>query len=121
MNTQQETKTFFEIIDKVDSTKIEQLLQSNPALADSTNKQGVSAPVFALYYGKTDLAQSLAKAKRKPLDIFEASSLGNYDAVRQILVKNPALANSFSPDGLTPLGLSSHLERKAVVELLLSS
>ena len=121
MNTEQDTKAFFESIAKGDSTKIEQLLQSNPALADSTNKQGVSATVFALYYGKTDLAQSLAKAKRKPLDIFEASSLGNYDVVRQILLKNPALANSFSPDGFTPLGLASHLGRKEVVEFLLSS
>jgi uncharacterized protein len=121
MNTEQDTKTFFESIAKGDSTKIEQLLQSNPALADSTNKQGVSATVFALYNGRTELAQLLAKTKRKPLDIFEASSLGNYDVVRQILTENPALTNSFSPDGFTPLGLASHLGRKEVVELLLSN
>jgi ankyrin repeat protein len=121
MNTEQDTKTFFENIAKGDLTKIEQLLQSNPSLADATNKQGVSATVFALYNGRTDLAQVLAKIKRKPLDLFEASSLGNYDVVRQILTKNPTLTNSFSPDGFTPLGLASHFGKKEVVELLLSS
>lgn len=121
MNAEEATKVLFESIAKGDSSKVEQLLQSNPALADATNKQGVSVSVFALYYGRTDLAQLLAKTKRKPLDIFEASSLGNLDVVRQILTKNQGLANSFSPDGFTPLGLASHLGRKEVVEYLLSS
>ncbi len=121
MNTEQDTKTFFESIVKGDSARIEQLLKSNPALADATNKQGVSATVFALYNGRTDLARLLAKTKRNPLDIFEACSLGNYDVVRQILVNNSALSNAFSPDGFTPLGLAAHLGRKEVVELLLSS
>ena len=121
MNTEEDSKTFFESITKGDSIRIEQLLQSNPALADATNNQGVSATVFALYYGRTDLAQLLARTKRKPLDIFEASSLGNSDVMGQILAKNPALANSFSPDGFTPLGLAAHLGRKEVVELLLLS
>lgn len=121
MNTEEDVKTLFESIAKGDSSKIEQLLQSNPALADVTNKQGVSALVFALYYGRADLAQLLATTKRKPLDIFEASSIGNLDVVRQILTKNQVLANSFSPDGFTPLGLASHLGRKEVVEYLVLS
>jgi len=50
MNTEVDVKTLFESIAKGDSSKIEQLLQSIPALADVTNKQGVSALVFALYY-----------------------------------------------------------------------
>src|SRR6267143_2548349 len=121
MNTEEDVKTLFESIAKGDSSKIERLLQSNPALADVTNKQGVSATVFALYYGRADLAELLATTKRKPLDIFEASSLGNLDVVRQILTKNQVLPTPSHQTASPRSGLPHTLGRKEVVEYLLLS
>ncbi|HZD12392.1 MAG TPA: ankyrin repeat domain-containing protein, partial [Candidatus Binatus sp.] len=120
MNPADQIQTIIESVTKGDIGKIEQLFKTNPALADARNKEGISLLVLALYRGRTDIADLFAKSKRTPLDLTEASSIGNLQALQQILAKNPEAVNSFSSDGFTPLGLASYLGRKNIVEHLLS-
>lgn len=97
---------------------LEQKLNDNPTLADSKTEQGISLLQFAAYC-RNNLAIEIFKRQKKKLDIFEASSTGNYDIVSQLLDKNPEFLNSFSSDGFTPLGLASFFGHLSLVKLLL--
>ncbi len=112
-------KQMIELIRAGDASRLNALLKTDQSLAEARNKDGVSLLVLALYHGRSEIALILADAKKNPLDIYEASSLGDKESAQRILSKEPGTANSYSPDGFTPLGLASHFGRKEIVELLL--
>ncbi len=109
---------FLEAIQKGNLSKINQLLETNPALANSKAKNGVSVILLALYHGHRNIAQTIA-TKRHELDIFEASVLGKLEQVKNLIDQNPSLVNSYSPDGFTPVALSSYLGQKEPTEYLI--
>ncbi|HEY8225640.1 MAG TPA: ankyrin repeat domain-containing protein [Pyrinomonadaceae bacterium] len=53
------------------------------------------------------------------LNVFEASATGTTARVRALRKSKPELANGFSPDGFTPLGLAAFFGHLETVELLL--
>jgi|SRR5713101_7133367 len=113
-----QTDEFLDALQKGNLSKIDQLLAANPALANSKAKNGVSAIVLALYYGRQDVAQAIA-AKKGGLDIFEASVLGKLERVKSLIEQNGVLVDSYSPDGFTPLALATYLGQKSVTEYLI--
>jgi uncharacterized protein len=113
-----QTDEFLEAIQKADLPKVNQLLGTNPTLANSKTKNGISAILLALYHGHQDIARTIA-AKKRDMDIFELSALGNLDQVKKLIGSSPLLVNSFSPDGFTPLALAAYLGQKEVVEYLI--
>src|SRR5713101_5626145 len=113
-----QTDEFLEAIQKGNLQKINQLLDTTPILANSKAKNGVSAILLALYHGRQDIAQTVA-AKKHELDIFEASVLGNLEQVKNLVDHNPSIANSYSPDGFTPVALAAYLGQKDVTEYLI--
>ena len=113
-----QTDEFFEAIQRGNLPKINQLLGTNPTLADSKAKNGVSAILLALYYGHEDVAKAIAAKKNDP-DIFEASVLGKLEQVKDLIRRDPSLANSYSPDGFTPVALAAYLGQKEVTEYLI--
>ncbi len=113
-----QTDEILESIQKGNLSRINQLLETNPALANSKAKNGVSALLLALYNGHQDIALAIA-AKKPMLDIFEASVLGKLEQVRNLIDRDPSLVNSYSPDGFTPVALAAYLGQKDVTEYLL--
>src|SRR6267143_1988614 len=113
-----QTDEILESIQKGNLSRINQLLETNPALANSKAKSGVSALLLALYYGRQDIALAIA-AKKPVLDIFEVSVLGKLEQVRNLINLDPSLVNSYSPDGFTPVALAAYLGQKDVTEYLL--
>ena len=97
---------------------LEQKLNENPTLAEIKTNQGISLLQYAAYC-RNNFAVEILKRHRQKLDIFEASSIGNNEIVRQILDKNPEYLNSFSADGFTVLGLASFFGHLSLVKLLL--
>ncbi len=77
-----QTDEFLESIQKGNLSRINQLLDTNPGLANSKAKNGVSAILLALYNGQRNIAEAIA-SKKTELDIFEASTLGRLDSVGQ--------------------------------------
>ncbi len=67
-----QTDEFLESIQKGNLSRINQLLETNPGLANSKTKNGISALLLALYHGRHEIALVIA-AKKPMLDIFEAS------------------------------------------------
>jgi ankyrin repeat protein len=96
------TTDFFDAIDRDDGPALELLLASHRGLAATRDDDGVSAIMHALYRGRRELADRLATDVAE-LDIFEASSLGRVERLRQMLAAQPGLATAFSPDGFTAL------------------
>jgi ankyrin repeat protein len=113
-----QTDEFLDAIQKGNLSKIDQLLATNPALASSKAKNGVSAILLALYYGHQDIAQAIA-ATKSGLDIFEATVLGKLDQLKNLIEQDRTLANTYSPDGFTPVALAAYLGQKSVTEYLI--
>ena len=105
-------------VTKGDLAKIREMLKNDPSLAAVTDKDGVSAVLKAVYYRPNEIAAILVQA-REELSIFKAAATGQLQRIRTLLERERSLANSYSPDGFTPLGLAAffgHIE--AVRELL---
>lgn len=96
-----------DLIKTGNTAALEVALKANPALADGKNEQGISYLLFAAYYRNYE-AVRLIKKYKKPLDIFEASATGDLERVKALVSQDKALLNAFSPDGFTPLGLSTY-------------
>jgi uncharacterized protein len=113
-----QTDEILESIQKGNLSRINELLQANPSLANTKAKNGVSILLLALYYGYQDIALAIA-AKKPVLDIFEASVLGKIENVRSLIQRDHSLVDSYSPDGFTPVALAAYLGQKDVTEYLL--
>jgi len=109
---------FLEAIQKGNLSRITQLLEANPALANSKAKNGVSAILLALYNGHGNLAEAIA-SKKTELDIFEAATLGKLDAVKSLIEKNISLTGAYSPDGFALIALAAYLGQKETTEYLI--
>lgn len=99
---------------------LEALRTADAALADSVDEHGVSALMWALYYGQPAAAEWIA-SQRSQLTIFEAAALGRTDVVRTLLQSSPELAHATSPDGFSALGFGAYLGHLDVVRVLLEA
>jgi ankyrin repeat protein len=72
----------------------------------------------ALYHHHVGEARRLA-ADATELTVFEAAALGDDRRLAAILDRDPSLANAWSQDGFTPLGLAAFLGGGSTVRLLL--
>jgi ankyrin repeat protein len=95
-------------------------LDEDPGLARARDESGVSVVCVAVYFGHEEVAHRLARA-RDDLDIFEASTLGRHQRVRELTSSDPALVNAYSPDGFQPLGYACFFGRREVAEVLLAA
>jgi ankyrin repeat protein len=114
-----QAQQFLKAVAKGDVAGVRDMLKKDPALARAVNADGVSAVLLAAYYRRKEvLAELLASGVE--LNGFEAAAIGNLDRVRALLEKDAGLANSYSTDGFTALGLATFFGHKDMVELLLT-
>lgn len=110
-----------EAIKANDNDKINQIINDNSTIADIKTEQGISLLQFAAYCRNKTAIEILRNHKQNELDIFEATSIGDIYTVSRLIIKNPKLINSFSPDGFTPLGLASFFGHIDIAKLLLGN
>ena len=113
-----EAGEFLEAIRKNDNPKIQQLLKTQPTLANAKDPSGVSAIFLALYRGNKQAAQEIA-SKKTSLDIYEAAALGNTARLTTLLDQDKSFTKSHSPDGFTALALAAYLGQKETAAILL--
>jgi uncharacterized protein len=113
-----QTDEFLESVQKGNLSKINQLLETNPGLANSKAKNGVSAILLALYNGHGNIAEAIA-SKKTDLDIFEAATLGKLDEVKSFIERNISLPGAYSADGFALVALAAYLGQKEVTEYLI--
>src|SRR5579862_5993165 len=95
----------FDAIRAGDAAKVNARLAADPQLAGARNDDGATTVLWAVYCRHRELADVLL-AGREP-DFFEACALGRRDRAAECLRREPALANAFSGDGFTGLGLAA--------------
>jgi uncharacterized protein len=116
--SQDRSKELLEAIRAGNKTAVDSLLQQEPALLGFKAPNGSSVILLATYYGHPELTEVFVKHGAK-LDVFEASATGNLAAVRQLVQGDPAVVNSFAPDGFYPLGLAAFFGHRQIVQFLL--
>lgn len=101
-----------------DIAQVQQIITADPTLVNARGDGAISMLMLAQYYGRDDLVKLLVQNNAQ-IDIYEASAIGDTERAAGWLAMQPNLANSFSPDGFTPLGLASFFGRLAIVNTLL--
>src|SRR5712664_4557987 len=91
------TKKLVEAIRAGDKDALGALLSAEPGLLRFATPNGSSVLLLAAYYGHAELAEVFARHGAKP-DVFEASALGDLEAVRKLVSGDRALVNAFAPD-----------------------
>jgi uncharacterized protein len=100
--------------------KVRELLQQDSALAAARGDDGVSMVLLALYHQRREVADALLAAD-PPLDVFEAAAVGRLPRLRELLDRDPALANAWAADGFFPLGLACFFRQPEAAGLLLDA
>jgi len=113
-------RQLFSAIRKGDGTAVAALLDSDSALVDARGRDGVPAVRLALCYRHPEIAEMFIR-RGAQLDVYDAAAAGQSARLRDLLNRDPKLANSYSTDGATPLGLAAFLGHRDAVELLLDS
>jgi len=115
--------TTAELIDAVkqnDAGQVQEILEADPALVNTRTDEGISLVTLAQYYGNLDLVKLLLLHNAQ-LDLYDAAAIGAEDRVAGWLAMKPELANTFSSDGYTPLGLAAYFGHDGIVGLLLQN
>jgi ankyrin repeat protein len=115
---------FLKLIQTGATAEVADAVAADPALAAWRDPQGVSALLWSVYSGQ-ELVRNFLLDRRAAqgiaLDIFEAAAVGDEARLRLILEAEPALAESFSGDGWTPLHLAASFGTPAAVSALLAA
>jgi ankyrin repeat protein len=109
----------FELLQSGGAEGLRQTLEQEPAASEACDATGVSLLMHSLYRGRRDLAELIA-SKKKALDIFEATSLGCLDRLKQCLGDAEAV-NSRSKDGFTALHFACFFGESEPARLLIES
>jgi ankyrin repeat protein len=114
------SKEFIDAATQGDVAKVKEMLQVDPLLAQSRDENGLSVILKATYYGNRDVVEALLASGVK-LNIFEAAATGQTDQVSKLIEDDPALVNSYSPDGFAPLSLAVFFGHPETVDVLLAA
>lgn len=104
----------FEAIQQNDVDRVAELADA----AGERNDEGVSALLYAQYYGRGDLVVAL-RPRKGELDVFEAAALGDVERLRELVDEDAARVGSYAQDGFFPLGLAAFFKHADAVRLLL--
>ena len=110
----------FDSIRGSDLARVTALLDSDEALANAVNEQGMAAHTFAIYNRQQAIAD-LLETRGARIDIFAASMAGRSALITEMLEGNKALARLMSHDGWTPLHLAAFFGHKDAAEALLNA
>jgi ankyrin repeat protein len=110
---------FFDAVRAGDIARATVLLDAAPSLSAARNEQGQSAIMFAVYNGRSEIRDFLL-ARGVTLDLFDAAAAGRLSRVKELVEKDPSLANGYSPDGFPVFALAAVFNQHAVAEYLLA-
>ena len=111
---------FIALVKEGKEDEVRNELQANPNLA-SAQENGVSALLWAIYYGHAPIGRVIAEARCGKIDMFEATALGDRHVLADLVKQNPDSVNEYSADGFTPLGLAAFFGHREIVEDLLKA
>lgn len=114
------SKEFVDAATRGEVAKVKEMLHADPSLAQSKDPDGLSVILKATYYGQRDVVAALLDSGVR-LNVFEAAATGQTNRVRALIEEDPALVNSYSPDGFAPLSLAVFFGHAETVDALLAA
>src|SRR5882762_7870306 len=108
----------FTAIASGDAAAVERMLERDRTLVDARDENGLSPILAALYRGQNQIAAAIIRRGPR-LSVFEAAAAGDVPRVRELVGRDPALANGVATDGYSALGLAAFFKRREVVRYLL--
>lgn len=108
----------FEAIANGREERVVELVTDQPALAVTSDDNGLSAILNACFRGNEAIVQALVIAA-PGLDLFEAAAVGDAALVAQCITADPTQMSAFAPDGFSALHLAALFGHTEVVRLLL--
>jgi len=112
-----ENKAFFDAIRSGDFAAVKSLIAADASLASARNDSGVSGVLAAVYMGRSEIRDFLI-ASGAVLELPEAAAVGNLARARELIEKNLAQPNTFSPDGFPVVAFAAFLGHLYVVQYL---
>jgi len=116
------SQQFLKLIQSGATADIAAAAESNPALLQARDPQGVSMLLWSVYSGQPmvrDYLLAQLATHGALLDIFEAAAVGDVLRLQDILAADPAAVHTFSGDGWTPLHLAAAFGTAESVDVLL--
>ena len=110
--------TFHESVKGGDLPAVRARIAEDPSLLNQKNESGQTAYLLACYYRKPDVAGYLFSLNPE-LDVFTACVAGQSASVLKSINEDPALLESHSSDGWTPLHLAAFFGHKELAEAIL--
>jgi ankyrin repeat protein len=107
-----------EAIRSRDEERMRALVEAHPACAEERDAGGVSALMLTYYYGVDGAA--VRAARRAPLDVFEAATVGDLERLGELLDADPALARARSADDTTALHFAAFFKQPDAARVLLA-
>jgi RNA polymerase sigma factor (sigma-70 family) len=101
-----------------DIERVKTLLKADRRLLVARDPMGNTALIIAVNSGHEALADLLFDAGVEP-GLHEAAAIGDSGRVRAALDREPALLDTDSPEGFTPLALAAHFGHLDVMRLLI--
>jgi RNA polymerase sigma factor (sigma-70 family) len=98
---------------------VKKLLEKDPRLLRAKDRLGNTALILAVDSGHDEVAELLLNSGVQP-DIYEAAAIGKTGLVEKLVNEAPALINSHSPEGFTPLSLAAHFGHVETVKFLIN-
>lgn len=105
-------------IQQNDIAQAQALIIQDPTLVNARAASGISMVMLAQYYGRAEIVALLVQHNAQ-IDLYDASAIGDAERAAGWLAMQPQLANTFSPDGFTPLGLAAFFGHLEIVNILL--
>ena len=106
-----------EAIEAQDAERVAAVVEANPEVAEDRTDGGVSALMYAHYYGIDSAA--IRAARRTPLDVFEAATVGDLQRLRELLDDDAELVRARSVDTGTALHFAAFFGQPEAARLLL--
>jgi len=113
------SREIFDAVRAGNASRVQELLNADRRLASVRNERGHTPILIAQYHHKPDALAALLGAEPE-LDIFDAASVGRTERVAAWLDKDPALLETRSSDGFSPLGLAAFFGHVETVKMLLA-
>lgn len=110
----------FEAIKGGRADEVRRLIEQSPSLKTARDAGGASTILVATYNMKPDVVAALVELGA-PVDISEASVLGQIDRIHEILEGNPDRVWEHAPDGFTPVALAAFFGQLPAVRALIAA
>ena len=116
------SQQFLKLIQTGATADIAAAVETDPALVEARDPQGVSPLLWSVYAGQPmvrDYLLAQLATRGALLDVFEASAVGDALRLEDILTADPAAVHAYSGDGWTALHLGAAFGTSAAVDMLL--